>query len=80
MENDVSEAMDPEDIMKVNITLSNEETAEEIMAIKPLNKISTFFEMETIFSTKSAPLLYDIIPEESKFDKIRKKTKIMQKS
>ena len=52
-------------MMEVNITLSNEENAEEIMAIKPLNKISKCFEMETIFSTKTAQLLCDIPPEEN---------------
>ena len=69
-----------EETMEINITLSIEENAEKIMAIKPHNKISIFFEMEAKFSTKTAQLLYDMLPEEvevvSKFDKIRKKQKL----
>ena len=80
--NDVSdqESMVPEDTIQTNITFSKEENAEKIKSIKQLNNISKCFEMEVLFSTKIAQLLYDILPEEvevvSKFDKIRKKLKL----
>ena len=80
--NDVSdqEFMVPEATKQTNITFSKEENAEKIMSIKELNNISKCFEMEALFSTKTAQLLYDILPEEveaiSKFDKIRKKLKL----